>query len=161
MCTALQWPLAIVQHDRGRILGVYSILYPPRILRICIKLHMGYTTIIAAYAPTEPRITTIEAATEAEALYTLLKATVSKAPKKDRIIIVGISKAVMEQTLSNGAVSSAISDPENRIPTSSDYLTSVPLPPSPPHHGLLISKTWISTSRSISSPGSQMETEPG
>ena len=49
---------------------MYSILYPPRILRICIKLHMGYTTIITAYAPTEPRTTTTEAATEAEALYT-------------------------------------------------------------------------------------------
>ena len=119
----------VISHDALRLWkDAGSVFHPvsPQILRICIKLHMRYTTIIAAYAPTEPRTTTTEAATEAEAFYTLLKATVSSAPKKDRVIIVGTSKAVLEQTLRSGAVSLAVSSPENRIPTASDYLTFVP-----------------------------------
>ena len=50
---------------------------------------MGYVALIAGYAPIEPKMTTTEAATNAEAFYTLLQATVSNAPKKDRVIIVG------------------------------------------------------------------------
>ena len=68
-----------------------SVFHPvsPRILRTRAKLHMGYATVIAAYAPTGLKMTTTEAATKAEAFYTLLQATVSNAPKKDRVIIVG------------------------------------------------------------------------
>ena len=62
-----------------------SVFHPvsPRILRTRVKLHMRYATVIAVYAPTEPKMTTTEAATEVEAFYTLLQATVSNAPKKD------------------------------------------------------------------------------
>ena len=128
---------------------------------------MGYATVIAVYAPTEPRTTTTVVGNEAEAFYTLLQATVSNAPKKDRVIIVGDFNArvgadseqwgsviVLEQTVSSGAVSSAVLGPKNRIPMASDYLTSVPpMACSFQTHG-------SSTSRSISSPSSKMETGP-
>ena len=77
---------------------------------------MGYATIIAAYASMEPKTTTTEAANEAEAVYTLLQATVSNAPKKDRVIMSGTSTPMLEKTLSSGAVSLAVLGPENRIP---------------------------------------------
>ena len=67
-----------------------SIFHPvfPQILRTYVKLHMGYTTVITAYASTEPKTTTTEAAAEAEAFYILFQATISNTPKKDRVIIV-------------------------------------------------------------------------
>ena len=108
----------------------------PQILRTCIKLHMRYATVIAVYAPTEPKMTTTEAATEAEAFYTLLQATISNAPKKDRAIIVGDFNArVGADTEQWGSVISHFGPREQNT-------NGIRLLDLCDTHGLLISNIW-------------------
>ena len=116
-----------------------SVFYPvsARILRTHVKLHMGYATIIAVYVPTETKTTTTEAATEAEAFYSLPQATVSNAPKKDRVIIVGDFNArVGANTEQWGSVISHFGPREQNTNGISllDLCTT---------HGLPISNTWF------------------
>ena len=109
----------------------------PRILRTCIKLYMGYATVIAAYAPTEPKIITTEAATEAQAFYTLLQATVSNAPKKDRVIIIGdFNACIGADTDQWGSVISHFGPREQNT-------NGIRLLDLCTTHGLLISNTWF------------------
>ena len=138
MCTVLQW------EEAGSVFHPVS----PQILRTRVKLHMGYTTVIAAYAPTEPKTSTTEVATEAEAFYTLLQATVSNAPKKDRVIIVrDFNARVGEDTEQWGSVIGRFGPREQN--TNGIRLLDLvpPMACSFQTHG-------SSTSRSISSPGS-------
>ena len=109
----------------------------PRILRTRIKLHMGYATVTAAYAPTKPKMSTTEAATEAEVFYTLLQATVSNTPKKDRVIIVGdFNTSVGVNTEQWGSVIGRFRPREQN--TNGIRLLNLCTT-----HGLLISNTWF------------------
>ena len=98
---------------------------------------MGYATIITAYAPTEPKTITTEAATDAEAFYTMLQAIVSNAPKKDRVIIVGdFNACVGADTPQWGIVIGHYGprEPNTNSIKLLDLCTT---------HGLLISNTWF------------------
>ena len=58
-----------------------------RILRLHLKCHMSYMTVVAVYAPTNPPNTTSEAASPSEAFYDQLQSTVSSIPSSDLLVI--------------------------------------------------------------------------
>ena len=60
-----------------------------RILSIRVRIHMSYATIIAVYAPTNPLNSSCSANEPSDTFYDLLQATLSAAPQRDMIIILG------------------------------------------------------------------------
>ena len=116
-----------------------SVFHPVslQILRTHVKLHMGYATIISAYAPMEPKMTATEAATEAEVFYTLLQVTVSNAPKKDRVFIIGDFKTCI------GADTEQWGSVINHFGTREQNTNGIRLLDLYTTHGLLILNTWF------------------
>ena len=60
-----------------------------RIIRIRVKTHFGFATIIAIYAPVNPTNTTFDARAPSDAFYASLHSALSSAPSRDMTIILG------------------------------------------------------------------------
>ena len=60
-----------------------------RIIRIWVKMHLGYATIIAVYAPVNPPNGTSEARAPSDAFYEQLHLTLASAPSRDMTLILG------------------------------------------------------------------------
>ena len=60
-----------------------------RIIRIRVKTHLGYATIIAVYAPVNPPNGTSEARAPSDAFYEQLHSTLASAPSRDMTLILG------------------------------------------------------------------------
>ena len=59
------------------------------IIRIRVKTHLGYATIIAVYAPVNPPNGTSEARAPSDAFYEQLHSTLASAPSRDMTLILG------------------------------------------------------------------------
>ena len=60
-----------------------------RILKIHLKCHLSYTSIISVYAPTNPTDSTSESAQPSEIFYDQLQSTSSSVPPSDLLVIMG------------------------------------------------------------------------
>ena len=60
-----------------------------RILRLRLKCHMSYMTVVAVYAPINPPNSTSEAVSLSEAFYDHLQSALSSVPSSDLIVILG------------------------------------------------------------------------
>ena len=60
-----------------------------RILRLRLKCHMSYISVVAVYAPINPPNSTSEAVDPSEAFYDQLQSTLSSVPSSDLILILG------------------------------------------------------------------------
>ena len=60
-----------------------------RILKIRLKCHLSYMTVLSIYAPTNPSNPTSEAALPSEAFYDQLQSTLSSVPSSDMLVIMG------------------------------------------------------------------------
>ena len=60
-----------------------------RIIRIRMKTHLGFATIVAVYAPVNPTNATSDARAPSDAFYDALHSTLSSAPSRDMTIILG------------------------------------------------------------------------
>ena len=60
-----------------------------RILRLRLKCHMSYMTVVAVYVPINPPNSTSEAVDPSEAFYDHLQSTLSYVPSSDLIVILG------------------------------------------------------------------------
>ena len=60
-----------------------------RIIRIRVKTHFGFATIIAIYAPVNPTNTTFDARAPSDAFYASLHSALSSAPSRDMTIVLG------------------------------------------------------------------------
>ena len=90
-CMELQYIYVALSHVYSSWEAAGSVFSPisERILSIRIKTHLSYATIIAVYAPTNPTNPTSEACVPSDSFYDNLQATLSSAPQKDMIIIMG------------------------------------------------------------------------
>ena len=60
-----------------------------RIIRMCMKTHLGFATIVAVYTPVNPINATSNAQAPSDAFYDALHSTLSPAPNRDMTIILG------------------------------------------------------------------------
>ena len=60
-----------------------------RILRLRLKCHMSYMTVVAVYAPTNPTNSTSDAVGDSEAFYDQLQSSLSSIPSSDLLVILG------------------------------------------------------------------------
>ena len=77
-----------------------------RIIRIRVKTHFGFATIIAIYAPVNPTNTTFDARAPSDAFYASLHSALSSAPSRDMTIVLGDFNQGLVQDLVNGVRSS-------------------------------------------------------
>ena len=69
-----------------------------RIVRIRVKLHLSFATIIAVYAPTNPTTSTSEAMSPSTEFYSLLQSVIASVPHKDMLIVLGDLNAHIGQS---------------------------------------------------------------
>ncbi|MDA8001968.1 MAG: reverse transcriptase domain-containing protein [Alphaproteobacteria bacterium] len=60
-----------------------------RILRIRLKCHFSFMSVVSVYAPTNPSSATSEAVSASEAFYDQLQSTLSSVPSSDLLVILG------------------------------------------------------------------------
>ena len=60
-----------------------------RILRIHLKCHLSFMSVVSVYAPTNPSNATSEAVSASEAFYNQLQSTLSSVPSSDLLVILG------------------------------------------------------------------------
>jgi hypothetical protein len=60
-----------------------------RILRIRLKCHLSYMTVLSIYAPTNPQNASSECAAPADAFYDQLQLAISSVPPSDLLVILG------------------------------------------------------------------------
>ena len=68
-----------------------SVFHPvsERIIRICLKCHLSYVTVVAIYAPTNPSSSTTQAAAPSDTFYDQLQPVVSGVPPRDMLLVLG------------------------------------------------------------------------
>ena len=68
-----------------------SVFHPvsERIIRIRLKCHRSYVTVVAIYAPTNPSSSTTQAAAPADTFYDQLQSVVADVPPKDMLLVLG------------------------------------------------------------------------
>ena len=69
-----------------------------RIVRIRVKLHLSFATIIAVYTPTNPTTSTSEAMSPSTEFYSLLQSVIASVPHKDMLIVLGDLNARIGQS---------------------------------------------------------------
>ena len=72
-----------------------------RILKIRLKCHLSYMSIISVYAPTNPTDSTSESAQPSEIFYDQLQSTLSSVPPSDLLVIMGDFNARVGSDYSN------------------------------------------------------------
>ena len=73
----------------GKLLGVSFNLCPKRILRIHLKCHLSYMSVLSNCIPTNPPNSTSEYAGPSNAFYDQLQSTLSSVPASDLLVIMG------------------------------------------------------------------------
>ena len=68
-----------------------SVFHPvsDRIIRIRLKCHLSYVTVVAIYAPTNPSSGTTQAAAPSDTFYDQLQSVVSDVPPRDMLLVLG------------------------------------------------------------------------
>ena len=71
--------------------GAGSVFVPisELIIHIRIKIHIGFASIIAVYAPTNPVASTREAIEASDSFYSQLQSVLSSVPPRDMVVILG------------------------------------------------------------------------
>ena len=60
-----------------------------RIIRIRLKCHLSYVSVIAVYAPTNPSSNTVQAVAPSDAFYDQLQSVVAAVPPRDMLLVLG------------------------------------------------------------------------
>ena len=62
-----------------------------QIMKIRLKCHLSYMTVLSVYAPTNPSTSTSEASSASEALYDQLQSSLTCVPSSDMLVIMATS----------------------------------------------------------------------
>ena len=124
-----------------------SVFHPvsEQIIRICLKCHLSYVTVVAIYAPTNPSSSTTQAAVPSDTFYDQLQSVVSDVPPRD------ISMPVLDLTSSPGSLSLVHMAWATAMAMVRDCLISARIT------SFLLPIPGLSTSPSTNPPGSVME----
>ena len=85
--------VAILLSPRARVAweAAGSVFQPAseRIMKIRLKCHLSYMTVLSVYAPTNPSTSTSEASSASEAFYDQLQSSLTCVPSSDMLVIMG------------------------------------------------------------------------